>query len=147
MSYHNEHQKLKPVLNKAREFDIATNPAPNALFEDGSAGFQIWCTPENHPAGWEGIPMTQGAFSKPCEYVASVHWGWEEDLERGWVQPTAPTVTHLVLSTDAYAWSEFHDRGRYTGHNRPEDLAWATEKIHWLFTQAGVPMPPIRVKG
>ena len=130
-----EHQKMKPVLEKAGEFDIATNPAPEALFDAGNAGFLVWCTPSDHPAGWEGLPMTQGEFSKPCEYVASVQWGWEEE-----------TITHLVLSTEAFALSEFRDRTEYTGHNRPEDIAWSKEKIRWLFAQAGVPLPPIRVK-
>lgn len=135
MSYATEHQKMKPVLDKAREFDIAINPAPEALFDAGNAGFQIWCTPEDHPEGWQNIPMDAGAFSKPCEYVASVQWGWESE-----------TITHLLLSTDAFAWSEFQDRSQYTGHNRPEDLAWAKEKIRWLFVQAEVPVPPIQVK-
>jgi hypothetical protein len=140
MSYYSEHLKLKPVLEKAREFDIATNPAPEALFEDGNAGFQIWCSPEDHPTGWEGVPMDAGAFSKPCEYVASAHWGWDGETEK------APTITHLLLSTDAYALSDFHGQGRYNYHNRPEDLVWAQEKIHWLFQQASVPLPPIRTE-
>lgn len=140
MSYQTEHQKMKPVLAKAQDFDIATNPVPEALFDAGSTGFQIWCTPADHPAGWEGIPMTAGAFSKPCEYVASVRWGWEGEADN------TPTITHLILSTDAYAWSDLHEHDRYTGHNRPEDLAWAEVKIRWLFAQAGVPLLPIRVK-
>ncbi len=44
------------------------------------------------------------AFSKPCEYVASVGWGWEGE-----------TITHLLLSTDAYALR--HDR---RNQNRPD---------------------------
>ena len=139
MSYYTEHQRMKPVLEKAGKFDIATNPVPEAIFEDGSAGFQIWCTPDDHPAGWEGIPMDAGAFSKPCEYVASVHWGWEGEEDE-------PTITHLLLSTDAYALSDFHGQGRYHYHNRPEDLAWAKEKIRWLFQQASVSLPPIRIE-
>jgi len=35
-TYEQEHR-----LQKARELDIATNPAPEAVFEAGSAGFQI----------------------------------------------------------------------------------------------------------
>jgi hypothetical protein len=78
--------------------------------------------------------MDAGAFCKPCAYVASVHWGWEEE-----------SITHLVLSTGAYALRE-HQHGSYADvHNRSEDIAWAKRKIHWLFAQAGVPMPAIRV--
>lgn len=135
MSYSTEHQRMKPVLALARELDIASNPAPDALFEAGTAGFQIWCSPTDHPAGWEGVLMDAGAFSQPCEFVASVHWGWEEDR-----------ITHLVLSTDAYALSDSHGKGRDGYHNRPEDLRWAEEKIRALFARAGVPIPPIRVE-
>ena len=76
MSYHSEHLRMKPVLDLARKLDIATNPDQEALFEAGSAGFQVWCTPEDHPAGWEGVPMISGTFSKPCEYVGGAHWKW-----------------------------------------------------------------------
>ena len=135
MSYSTENRRMKPVLDTARQFDVADNPAPEAIFESGSAGFQIWCTPENHPQGWNDVPMDAGTFCKPCAYVSSVHWGWEGE-----------SITHLVLSTDAYALRE-HLGGSYADiHNRPEDIAWATCKIRWLFTQAGVTVPAIRTK-
>ena len=60
---------MKPVLDLARQLDIATNPHPRAIFEAGNGGFQVWCTPQDHPQGWNGISMIPGAFSKPCEYV------------------------------------------------------------------------------
>ena len=47
MSHHSEHQKMKPVLDLARKLDIATNPDPAAIFEAGSGGFQVWCTPRS----------------------------------------------------------------------------------------------------
>ena len=131
MSYASEHRRLRPVLDLARRLDIATNPAPEAIFEAGTAGFQLWCTPNNHPKGWDGILMTAGAFSKPCEYVASVSWGWEDE-----------TITHLLLSTDAYALGR-----NKRNHNRPVDLAWAKRKIRWLFKNAGVSCLSIQVKG
>ncbi len=31
MSYHSEHQRMKPVLDLARKLDIATNPDPQAI--------------------------------------------------------------------------------------------------------------------
>ncbi len=133
MSYASEHHRMKPVLDLARAMDIATNPAPEAIFEAGSGGFQIWCTPDNHPSGWEGVLMTKGAFSKPCAYVASVHWGWKGER-----------ITHLCLSTDAYELSDHLDKGRYALSNRPEDLGWAERQIYALFTQAGV--EPLHIK-
>ena len=136
MSYASEHRRFKPVLDAARKLDIATNPAPEAIFEAGTGGFQIWCTPDDRPAGWQGVPMTKGAFSKPCSYVASVGWGWSDEYER---------IVHLWLSTDAYNLGDHEKGDRYAYHNRPEDLVWAEDKIRWLFQQARVPLPPIVV--
>ena len=129
MSYISEHRRIRPVLNLARQLDIVTNPAPEAIFEAGTAGFQIWCTPDDHPKGWDSVAMTAGTFSKPCEYVASVSWGWEGE-----------TITHLLLSTDAYALGS----GKQN-HNRPADLAWAKQKIRWLYKQTSIPFPNILI--
>jgi hypothetical protein len=91
------------------------------------AGSNTWCTPEGHPQGWEGLPMIAGAFSKPCEFVGTATWGWEDER-----------ITHIALETDAYALSDRDPVGRHSKayHNRPEDVAWATEKIVWLFRHA-----------
>lgn len=133
MTYSTEHNRMKPVLDLARQYDVATNPAPEALFEAGSAGFQIWCMPDDHPKGWENVCMDAGAFAKPCSFVASVMWGWEGE-----------TITHLCLETDAYDLRSIADRLSKI-RNRPDDVSWAKRKIRWLFEQAGVPCPPIRV--
>ena len=148
-SYSSEHRRMKPVLEAARRLDIASNPAPEALFEVGCAGFQIWCTPAEHPDGWEAVASTMfpGAFAKACEFVASVHWHWDDT-----------TIVGLNLSTAAYALADtlnehFTDsetrrdfRGKQTIYNRAEDLAWAEKHIHRLFKLAGVPTPSIYVE-
>lgn len=134
MSYISEHRRMKPVLDAARRLDIATNPAPEAIFEAGNGGFQVWCTPDDHPQGWDDVPMIAGAFSKPCSFLASVYWEWDGDK-----------ITHLVLSTNAYDLSDYLDDDRYQAHNRPEDIEWAKKKICDLFTLASVPMFPIRI--
>jgi hypothetical protein len=134
MTYHTQHQRMRPVLDLARKLDIATNPALEALFEAGCGGFQIWCISEDHPKGWDEVQMSKGAFSKPCAYVASVTWGWEGE-----------SITHLELETDAYdlrAIQQHPPRIR----NRPDDIAWAKAKIKLLFSQAGVKYPPIWVE-
>jgi hypothetical protein len=144
-----EHRRMQPVLEMARKLDIGANPAPEALFEAGSAGFQIWCTPADYPEGWEPVvsKMFPGAFAKDCAYVASVHWRWDGEC-----------IVGLNLSTAAYALADelrerFTDseircdyRGKQTIFNRPEDLAWAQKQIHRLFKLAGVPTPPIYIE-
>jgi len=133
MTYHTEHLKLKPILELARKFDIATNPHPQALFEVGSGGFQVWCTPDDHPQGWDGIQMYRGAFSKPCEYVGSVHWKWKDE-----------TIVGLEIETDAYALKDQQPE-QYRNHrainNRAQDIEWLKEKITWLFAKAEVLLP------
>ena len=145
-SYSSEHRRLKPVMEAARRLDVGTNPAPDAIFEAGSAGFQIWCTPAEHPEGWEAVApsMFPGAFSKACEFVASVHWHWDDE-----------TIVGLNLSTAAYALADrLPDQytnsetrkaihGKQSIFNRPEDIAWAMKHIHRLFKLANVSTPPI----
>jgi len=144
MSYQSEHQRLKPVLDLARQLDIATNPDPSAIFEAGNSGFQVWCIPQDHPKGWGGITMNSGAFSKPCEYVGSAYWIWEEE-----------SIVALEIETSAYALADqkpdeyFNLKNipegfnRCTIFNRDADIEWLKEKITWLFAEAGVALPPI----
>jgi hypothetical protein len=132
MSYHSEHKRMKPVLDLARQLDIASNPDPTALYEAGNAGFQLWCTPDDHPQGWENIRMNAGAFSKPCEYVGSVHWKWQGEQ-----------IVALEISTTAYAFAD-QKPGKYSRQtitNREADIEWLLDKIAWLFEKAGVALP------
>jgi hypothetical protein len=124
------------VLALARRLDIATNPAPEAVFEAGSAGFQIWCTPDDHPQGWEEVTLTAGIFSKPCGYVANVTWGWE-----------VGQITHLLLETDSFDLKRKDRDLAYADiRNRPADVAWAKRKIQLLFQWARVSCPLICVE-
>lgn len=147
MSHHSEHQKMQPVLDLARQLDIATNRHPAAIFEAGSGGFQVWCTPQDHPQGWNDIVMNSGSFSKPCEYVGSVNWKWEDDV-----------IVGLEIETSAYALADqkpdeycnLTDIPRHfqrgTIFNRAADIEWLQEKIAWLFAEAGVSLPPFEYK-
>ncbi len=149
MAYSSEHNKMRPVLAQAAALDIATNPDPAALFDLLQSGFNLWCTPEDHPAAWQGVPMFAGAFTKPCAFVATVIWHWDE------TDAQDPRIIGLNLTTAAYTLRDYEhpERNSYpVGEldvpdyfNRPEDVAWATEKARWLFEQAGVPMPTIAV--
>ena len=143
MSHYTEHQRMQPVLNLARQLDIASNPEPSAIFEAGSGGFQVWCTNHDHPQGWNGIIMNSGAFAKRCEFVGGVHWKWEADK-----------IVALQIETTAYALAEQKpDEYSQTTNiilndklqsifNRTEDIEWLQEKITWLFAEAGVPILP-----
>ena len=41
MSYYSEHQRMRPVLDLARQLDIGTNPHPRAIFESAMAVFKF----------------------------------------------------------------------------------------------------------
>ena len=141
-----EHQRMRPVLDQARRFDIASNPDPRAIFEAGSAGFQVWCTPEDHPQGWEDIKMTAGAFSKPCEYVGSVFWKWEEDRIVG-LQIETSAYALADQMPDKYSNLSIIPKGikRRSSCNREQDIKWLKKKIAWLFKQADTPVLPFEV--
>lgn len=143
MSYQSQHQRMKPVLDLAHHLDIATNAHPQAIFEAGNGGFQVWCTPSDRPQGWRDITMNAGAFSKPCEYVGSVVWRWDDDQ-----------IVALAIETSAYALADQKPDeycnlqdipegfNRRTIFNREADIEWLKEKVAWLFSEAGVPLPP-----
>ena len=143
MSFQSEHQRMKPVLDLARKLDIATNPDPCAIFEAGNGGFQVWCTAYGSSARMERDPMNSGAFSKPCEYVGSVIWKWDDDQ-----------IVALEIETTAYALADQKPDeycnlmdipegfNRRTIFNRDADIEWLKEKVAWLFAEAGVPLPP-----
>jgi len=143
MSYTSEHRRLAPVLAHARKLDIGTNPEFDAIFEALPAGFNIWCTPEDHPQGWDGISLIAGAFAKPCGFVGTATWKWEGEQ-----------VVGISLGTDAYDLADQRPKifARKLGgdwisiHNRPEDIEWAVGKVRWLFELAGAPCPPIAVE-
>ena len=145
-SYASEHRRMKPVLETARRLDVGNNPTAQALYEAGSAGFQIWCSPTDNPGGkWQEVRMFPGAFAKPVEYLASVHWQWEDEA-----------IVGLELSTCAYALADRFPQefsasllaqqlGKQSIRNREDDLAWAMRKIRELFRLACVPMPAVNV--
>ena len=134
-------KSMEPLLEAACAYDIATNPGPSALFEAGPGGMQIWCTPEDNPGGaWRQVHMVPGAFSKPCAFVGGVRWQCSQEQ--------TPTVVNLVLSTVAYALCDEELVELADIHNRPEDVAWARQKLFWLWNVSGAPgeLPPILVR-
>jgi len=75
--------------------------------------------------------------------VGTATWKWEEEC-----------IVAISLGTDAYDLADQRPEtfARKTGgdwisiHNRPEDLAWAQEKIRRFFEKAGVPCPEVVIE-
>jgi hypothetical protein len=141
-----QQQIYAPVLDMARKFDIAKNPHPDAIFDCGSSGFQIWVTKDRHPDdpdGWNKVTdnLTTAAFSKPCAYLASVCWRWGEG------RMYENVIVSLELSTTAYELNrQLPDEFQKSAiGNRWPDLEFAMERTRWLFKQAGVPVLPFYI--
>ena len=98
--------------------------------------------------------MIAGDFSKPCEYVGSVFWKWEEDRIVG-LQIETSAYALADQMPDKYSNPPIIPKGikhrsmvkeRTTFRNREQDIKWLKKKIAWLFKQADTPVLPFEVK-
>ena len=87
--------------------------------------------------------MIAGDFSKPCEYVGSVFWKWEEDRIVGLQIETSAYVLADQMP-EKYSNPPIIPKGakRRSRCNRERDIKWRKKKIAWLFEKAGVPLLP-----
>ena len=120
--------RMDQLLAAGQRLDIATNPDPAAIFEVSRTFIQIWCTPVDHPEGWESAKMSQGDFPKPCALVAGVHWDNDERV----LQIRTERIGHENAGTEGE-----------TIINRPQDVLWTLGKILDLCKQASIVCPPI----
>lgn len=138
MSTYDEHKKMRPVLELVRSLDISSSPAPDALYDPLGTGFNIWCTPNDHPRGeeWDNQELyTTGAYAQKCSFVGTAMWGWTDEK-----------ITHIELETTAYELRDIDVSLSYKDiTNRPNDIEWAIEKIQEVFSRAGVECPPIHL--
>lgn len=118
-----------------RDYDIARNPAPEAIYDPLTSGFNIWATQTDHPAGeeWEKVApfMDQGAYTKKCAFVGTAFWNSHDNI--------------MELDTDAYIMQDRLGWKPREIANRPIDLEWCRHKIEWVFGKMGIPCPDIRI--
>ena len=144
--------QLQHLLQIVRKYDLADNTDPAAIFDPLIQGFNIWCTPADNPGGdWFAVAnqMTQGSWTKPCEFVATVFAVWDGEIKN---------ITHFSLSTSSYALVD-HLPQKYISQrsemrkdncklifNLPTDIAWAKRKAKWIFQQASLATPSFVVE-
>jgi hypothetical protein len=136
MSTYDEYKKMRPVTELVLTLDVSENPSPDALYDPLLAGFNIWCTPNDHPEGdeWKNKALyTKGTYAQKCSFIGSVTWGW-----------TGERITHIDLETMAYEIMDANPGMSYKDiKNRPNDVEWAIKKTTELFSRAGVKMLPV----
>lgn len=110
-SYAGEHMRMKPVIDQVRRLS-AFSADPAGLYEFISAGFNLYCTPNDHPSGKHDFTQAKGQ-AKPISLVARVNWRFTDE-----------TITGLELRMA-----------------RPFEYGWAMKKIRELFEMAEINLP------
>lgn len=110
-SYASEHMRMKPVIDQVRRLS-AFSSDPAGLYEFISAGFNLYCTPDDHPDGEHDFAQDKGQ-GKPISLVARVNWRFTDE-----------TITGLDIRMENLGES-----------------AWAIRKIRELFEMTTVPIP------
>lgn len=111
ISYASEHMRMKPVIDQVRRLS-AFSADPAGLYEFISAGFNLYCTPDDHPDGERDFAQAEGQ-GKPISLVARVNWHFEDEK-----------ITGLDIRMESLGES-----------------AWAIKKIRELFEMTEVPIP------
>jgi len=110
-SYASEHMRMKPVIDQVRRLS-AFSSDPAGLYEFISAGFNLYCTPDDHPEGEHDFAQAKEQ-GKPISLVARVNWRFTDE-----------TITGLDIRMENLGES-----------------AWAIRKIRELFEMTTVPIP------
>jgi hypothetical protein len=126
------------LLAVIEQYDISINPAPDAIFSFDFSTLMIWCMTTDNPGGlWERFPWRRDSLSRLTKQDAV-------GLAQAMLiySESAQDIIGFSLQTRA---SRLAARGllpRKEIENRPEDVAWATQKLVWLWAQAFPTEPP-----
>lgn len=125
-----------------RQYDISANPAPEALFSFDFSILSIWCVPTDNPGGfWQQYRWVQKPMShltkKSAIALAHTMLLYSE---------SAQDIIGFTLQTQANTLAGRGLIPRTEIENRPEDVAWATQKLVWLWAQAFPAEPPPRIQ-
>jgi len=125
MSYSSEHRRLP--LSWLSPPWILPPILSRALFEALTAGFNIWCTPEDH--------HKVGMRSAHRRRVASVRVRGHGNLEVGRRQIVAISWKPMLRSGTNVGGLRRRTSGTGLASTTAEDLEWAEAKVRWLFQQ------------
>ena len=135
--------RQEQLLAVIDHYDIGTNSAPDALFSFDVSTLTIRCVPTDHPGGlWDQYPwrmdMMNKLTKKDAEPLSDSMFIYSEAVQ---------DIIGFSLRTEALALSDKGLIPRAAVENRPDDVAWATRKLVWLWEQAcpGEPPPHIQL--
>ena len=131
--------RLVDIIN---QYDISTNPAPDALFSFDVSTLGIWCVSTDHPGGlWDQFPWRMNPLShltkKDAKTLSDSLLLYSE---------AAQDIIGFTLQTKARPLMSKGLLPRAAIENRPDDVAWATKKLIWLWAQAFPDEPPPHIK-
>jgi hypothetical protein len=109
---------VRKLLAVGQEFDLNKG----GHYDSRSGVVNLWCSPEDKPAGWDR-PITKGGLSYPRELVGALTWSWTGDDE----------VT-LAIDVSPYALLPESARHQYQWKKIPEEL-WDS-CVEWLKLKA-----------
>ena len=126
------------LLTIINQYDISTNPDPDALFAFDISTLRIWCVPTDHPGGiWDQYPWFDDDMSHLTKKAA-------KGLAHGMLiySEAAQDIIGFTLQTHARSLRTKGLIAKAEIENRPDDVAWATRKLVWLWAQAFPTEPP-----
>ena len=130
------------LLEIIEHYAISTNPAPDALFSFNISTLTIRCVSTDHPGGlWDQYPWRMD----PAKHLTKKD---AEGLSTSMLlySEAAQDIIGFTLQTKARSLSSRGLLPRDAIENRPDDVAWATRKLIWLWAQACPGEPPPHIK-
>jgi hypothetical protein len=130
------HVRGDRIIEVIQHYDISTNAAPEALFAYHFGIISVYCTPEDNPDPlWKQVRMghPRSQLSKPAVRVGKGHILHSDQVN---------DVIGFSIRTDAYKLASASLIPQSFVENRPEDLAWVSVKLQWLWQQCFPGTPP-----
>ena len=130
------------LLEVIRQHDIKDDTTSDGIFSFHVSVLRIWCHVADHPGGpwsqyrWYASPLSQ--LTKPDAWVVAKSMLLFSEAAQDIIGFTLHTDASTLADQDLIATTDVE--------NRAEDIAWATQKLVWLWAQAFHDEPPPSIK-
>jgi hypothetical protein len=130
------------LLEVIRQHDIKEDTTSDGIFSFDVSVLRIWCHAEDHPGGpwsqyrWFASPLSQ--LTKPGAWVVAKSMLLFSEAVQDSIGSTLHTDASTLADQDLIVAADVE--------NRAEDVAWATQKLVWLWAQAFPNEPPPHIR-